>query len=333
MAPRAAGDRPNPAPGAASAGAMERDMGIGGFPVAWRPDPPAAPPKGSPMKPAPALAVALAALAAPAMAACPAPAAIDAFLAARAAAEPTAPPVAAGGALEDGLCAEAMIVERLAAELGPVVGWKAGLTSPKAQEAFGVSEPVIGTLLAGMMLEDGAVVRPAEAVRPLFEADLVIEIADGAVMDAKTPGEALAHVRGVRPFLELPALVVAPDAKLDGAAITSINVGAWKGVLGPLIEVPEGEAGVAMLRDLKARLVDASGETLSEAPGAAVLGNPLNAVIWVADMLRRQGLALEAGSLVSVGSIGPLHPMKPGMTVTLTYDGLPGASSVSASFE
>lgn len=278
--------------------------------------------------------VVLAALAgAPALAACPDAETIDAFLKARAAAEPTTPPVAAGGALEDGLCAGRMIVERLSADLGPVIGWKAGLTSAKAQAAFGVTEPVIGTLLRDMMLEDGAVVRPAEAVRPLFEADLVVEIADAAVMDASTPEEALAHISGVRPFLELPALVVGADSKLDGAAITSINVGAWKGVLGPLIEIPQGEEGVAMLADMKARLTDGAGEVLSEAPGAAVLGNPLNAVIWVADALRRLGFALEAGSLVSVGSIGPLHPMKPGMTVALTYEGLPGTPTLSASFE
>lgn len=280
-----------------------------------------------------AFALAAFAFAAPAFADCPEPAAIDAFLAGRAAAEPVAPPVPVGGALEDGLCAQKMIVERLTPALGPVVGWKAGLTSPKAQEAFGVTEPVIGTLLEGMMLESGATVRPAEAIRPLFEADLIVEIADSGIMDAKTPEEALAHIRGVRPFLELPALVVAAEQKFDGAAITSINVGAWKGVLGPLVAVPQGAEGVAMLADMKAKLTDQTGAVLSEAPGAAALGNPLNAVIWVAEALRREGGTLEPGALVSVGSIGPLMPMKPGMTVTLSYEGLPGAAPVTAVFE
>lgn len=278
-------------------------------------------------------AIVVAALAAPALAACPDDATVDAFLEARADAEPTDTPVAAGAPLKDGLCAQKMIVEKLSASLGPVVGWKAGLTSPNAQQAFGVDEPVIGTLLSGMMLDDGAVVHPAEAVRPLFEADLVIEIDDEAVMNASTPEEVLGYIRGVRPFLELPALVVNPDAKLDGASITSINVGAWKGVLGPLVLIPMGREGVDMLANMKAKLTDGAGETLSEATGAAALGNPLNAVLWVADMLERQDMSLHAGSLVSVGSIGPLHPMKPGMKVTLAYEGLPGNPTLSASFE
>lgn len=274
------------------------------------------------------------ALMSPAHAACPDDAAIEAFLADRAAARPTTAPVAAGGSIADALCAQSKIVARLSADLGPVAGYKAGLTSPKSQEVFGVTEPVFGTLLKGMLLEPGASVSPSDAVRALFEADLIVEIADAAVNEASTPEEVLAAIAGVRPFLELPALVVGKDEKLDGAAITAINVGAWRGVMGDLIVLPQGAEGVAMLADFTARLTDdASGETLSAAPGKAVLENPLNAVTWIAGVLKAQGKALKPGDLVSVGSIGPLHPMKPGMSVTLTYEGLPGTPKIGASFK
>ena len=273
-------------------------------------------------------------LAGTAQAACPDDATIDAFLAARASAASTPPPVAAGGSMADALCAQGKILARLEKDLGPVVGYKAGLTSPKSQEAFGVTEPVFGTLLQGMIVRGNATARPAEAVRALFEADLVVEIADAAVNEATTPEEVLAHIAGVRPFLELPALVVGKDDKLDGPAITSINVGAWKGAMGELIEIPQGAEGVAMLADFTAKLTDdASGETLSAAPGKAVLGHPLNAVTWIAGVLKAQGKALKPGDLVSVGSIGPLHPMKPGLSVTLTYEGLPGTPKIGARFE
>jgi 2-keto-4-pentenoate hydratase len=271
---------------------------------------------------------------APAFAACPDDAAIEAFLAERATARPTTAPVAAGGSIADALCAQEKIVARLSADLGPVIGYKAGLTSPKSQEIFGVSEPVFGTLLKGMILEPGASVSPSDAVRALYEADLIVEISDAAVNEASTPEEVLASIAGVRPFLELPALVVGKDEKLDGAAITSINVGAWRGVMGELIVLPQGAEGVAMLAGFTARLTDdATGETLSAAPGKAVLGHPLNAVTWIAGVLKAQGKALKPGDLVSVGSIGPLHPMKPGMSVTLAYEGLPGTPKIGASFK
>ncbi|WP_029059358.1 2-keto-4-pentenoate hydratase [Stappia stellulata] len=269
-----------------------------------------------------------------AQAACPAGTTIDAFVADRAAARPAAPPIAVDGSLEDAFCAQAMIVDRLSKDLGPVVGYKAGLTSPPAQKAFGVEEPVFGTLLRDMLLESGASLRAGDAVRSLFEADLIVEIGDAAVNDATTPTEVLAAIRGVRPFLELPALVAPLDIQLNGPMITAINVGAWRGVMGDLIEMPADEAGVAMLADFTARLTDeATGETISAAPGKAVLGHPLNAVIWIAGVLKAQGKALKPGDLVSVGSIGPLNPMKPGQSVRLTYEGLPGTPSVTATFK
>ncbi len=280
-----------------------------------------------------ALAAALVLVAAPSLAECPSAETADAFIAAAEAAEPAPPLLPEGATLEDGFCAQDMVLERLIPRLGPVVGWKAGLTSDKAQAAFGVTEPVLGTLLRDMILKDGAVVHPADAVRPLFEADLIVEVGDSAIMEAETPEEVLDHIAGVRPFLELPALYVAKEVKLDGPAITAIDVGAWKGVMGDLIEVPKCAEGVAMLADMTAKLTDAQGAELSAVPGKAVLGNPLNAVLWVRDMLAERGESMKPGDLISVGSIGPLHPMKQGMAVTLTYEGLPGTPAISASFE
>ncbi len=276
--------------------------------------------------------VVLALLPAAAMA-CPEAAVVDALIADRAAARPVRLPVAPGGGLAAARCAQAMLVERLIPTLGPVIGYKAGLTSPQAQAAFGVTEPVMGTLLAGMILADGARVSATDRVRPLVEADLVVEIADAAVAEATTPEGVLRHVRGVRPFIELPALLVGPDVKLDGPAITAINVGASRGVMGDLIRVPPGAEGVAMLADFTALLTDGAGAELSAVPGRAVLGHPLNAVIWIARQLAAEGKALAPGDLVSVGSLGPLHPAKPGMTVTLAYVGLPGTPRLSVTFE
>lgn len=275
--------------------------------------------------------LALAAL--PAAAACPEAADVQAYAADVAAGKPTRAPLPPEATVADANCARDMLTELLATELGPRVGWKAGLTSEPAQARFGVSAPVLGALLEGMMLEDGATVKVADGVRPLFEADLVAVVADEGINTARTPEEALAHLAGVRPFLELPDLPFAEGAPVNGPILTAINVGAWRGVIGPLIEIPKGREGVEMLAAMTARLTDASGAELSAVPGAAILGNPLNAVIWIAEALAAQGKALQAGDLLSLGSIGPLHPMKPGMTVTLTYVGLPGTPTLTASFE
>jgi 2-keto-4-pentenoate hydratase len=69
---------------------------------------------------------------------------------------------------------------------------------------------------------------------------------------------------------------------------------------------------------------------LAEAPGAAVLGNPVNSALWLAST----GVAFQPGDLISVGSIGPLIPPAKAMgAATVTYAGLPGDPSVSVIFD
>lgn len=258
-------------------------------------------------------------------AACPEAGEVDALAEAWLAGEPAAA-VAAGADMETAMCAQEMLVERLSAELGAPVGYKAGLTSPATQERFGVSSPLHGVLLEGMMLNDGATVPVDFGARPIVEADLVLVVGDGAINDATTPEEVLEHVSAVHPFIELADLVVAEGEPLDASVIAAIDVGARMGVLGAAIE-PTPEM-TETLASMTVRLAGPDGATLSEAPGAAVLDHPLNAVTFLTDA----GIRLELGDLISVGSMGPPSPPAPG-TFTATYDGLPGTPTVTVTFE
>ena len=258
-------------------------------------------------------------------AACPDAAEMDALAEAWLAREP-AQAVAAGAEMASAMCAQEMLVERLSAELGPPVGYKAGLTSPATQERFGVSSPLHGVLLEGMMLEDGATAPVGFGARPIVEADLVVVVGDAAINDATTPEEVLEHVSAVHPFIELADLVVAEGEPLDASVIAAIDVGARSGVLGAAIEPTPEMAGT--LASMTVRLEGPDGATLAEAPGSAVLGHPLNAVTF----LTGAGVTLEPGDLISVGSMGPPAPPSPG-TFTATYEGLPGDPTVSVTFE
>src|SRR5687768_11839632 len=48
-------------------------------------------------------------------------------------------------------CVQRTLVGDLASDLGPPVGYKVGLTGKAMQERLGVSHPVSGVLLAGML--------------------------------------------------------------------------------------------------------------------------------------------------------------------------------------
>jgi len=217
-------------------------------------------------------------------------------------------------------CVQKTLVQDLAADAGQPVGYKVGLTSQAMQDRLGVGHPVSGVLLGGMLREPITPVPADFAARPMVEADLVAVIGDDGVNQAKTPEEVLAHLAALQPFVELADLALAPTEKPTAEAITAINVGARLGVLGPAIPIEPGLAD--RLATMKVSLTDETGKVLAEAPGSAVLGNPLNAVIWLAQDLAARGEALQPGQRVSLGSFGvPTQPVRGGV-VTLRYDGL-----------
>ena len=237
----------------------------------------------------------------------------------------------------DGACTRAKVNALLAPRLGKVVGYKAGLTNPAVQKRFNTDKPVWGKLYEGMVLESGATVEAAFGARPLYEADMLVRVKSTDINQAKTPMEVLQAIDQVIPFIELPDLVVQAPPKLNGAGISAINVGARLGVAGAPLAVPvlraERYAMLDALRDMQVSLQDASGAQLGGGKGSDILEHPLNAVVWLAGALAQEGLAMQPGDLISLGSFSPLLPPKAGLSVTATYDGLPGAAPVRVTFK
>ena len=234
--------------------------------------------------------------------------------------------------MDGAVCGRDKLVKALGATQGRIVGYKAGLTNAAVQKRFNWNAPVRGTLFEKMLLADGAEVPAKFGARPLFEADLVVEVASSAIHEATTPAQVLASLRSIRPFIELPDLIVQDPTKLGGAGIAAINVGARLGVLGgPIAATADPKLGDA-LRDMTVRLVDGSGKELDSGKGSAILEHPLNAVIWLAADLKQAGITLKPGDLLSLGSFSRLLPPQPGTTVRAVYEGLPGTPSVSVRF-
>lgn len=258
---------------------------------------------------------------------CPDDAAIKALTADILAGVATAPPDVA--TIDDGLCTQKKLVAALEQHWGKPIGYKAGLTSKAAQDTFKVSEPVRGVLLADMMLKSGAKVKAKYGALPRYEADMVVVVASADINTATTPKGVLASLSSVRPFIELPDLVVDAPSKLNGASITAINVGARFGILGEAIPVQQTDAFLAALSDMTVKVTDQAGQQLVAVPGTAILGHPLNAVLW----LRKNGVTFKPGDLISLGSFGPLLVPKAGLTATMTYVGFAGEPSISVTFE
>lgn len=232
--------------------------------------------------------------------------------------------------LEEALCTQAKLVARLEPRLGPRVGYKVGLTHLALRQRFGATAPVRGVLLEKMLLPDGAMVPVAYGARPVVEADLLVRVGSEEVNAARTPGEALAALREVIPFIELADLAMAEGAALNAALVTAVNVGARLGVLGP--PLPVARLDPVALETMEVVVEDGTGRVLARAPGSAVLGQPLNALLWLVQDLRRRGERLQPGDLVSLGAFSaPLTPA-PGASIRVRYRGLPGEPQVTVTF-
>lgn len=230
--------------------------------------------------------------------------------------------------LADAACTRDRFVAQLRAHKdfgGRIVGYKAALTNPEVQKRFGANAPVRGVLLTRMLtMESGFPVYGGYAARPVFEADLLVEVGDDAINEARTPLEALKSLSRVHPFIELADLVIADGEPLNASVVTAINAGARGGVFGHGIAVQPTQAFADALRDMRVVMTDDVGNELANAPGAAIMGHPLNAVLWLVEDVRKSGGRLRVGDKLSLGSFSVPHIPSREMRIRIRYLGLPG---------
>lgn len=204
-----------------------------------------------------------------------------------------------------------------------ITGRKIGLTSPAVQQQLGVDRPDFGVLFDDMAYADGAEVPFSRFLQPRVEAEVAFvlgaDLADGPLD--------VAHVRGAVAYA-VAALEIC-DSRIERWDITfadtvADNASAGAYVLGSvyrsLAEFEPVDVSMSM---------DIDGVTVSRGTGAACLGDPLNALAWLATTAREFGDPLRAGQVVLSGALGPMVPVAAGARVTAALGAL---GSVRASF-
>lgn len=207
-----------------------------------------------------------------------------------------------------------------------VVGHKIGLTSPAVQQQLGVDQPDFGVLFDDMDVTTGSeggagVVPPGRLIQPKVEAEIAFVLgADLDDPDLDDPDRGPAIIRAAVDH-EVAAIEVV-DSRVDGWDIritdtVADNASSGLFVLGgqrrKLAEVEPADTTMRLYRN---------DELVSEGTGAACLGDPLTALLWLARTARNNGDPLRSGQVVLSGALGPMVPALPGDVVRAEISGL-----------
>jgi 2-keto-4-pentenoate hydratase len=198
------------------------------------------------------------------------------------------------------------------------IGWKVGLTAPAIQQQFGFHEPVFGCILDA--IPSGHIFAAADLISPGFENELCMRLGRDlsghvtidearAAIDVVHPSLEIIETRG--PFTEQIALALADNAQQKAV------------VLGDPVALPPH------LETIEARVI-INGQTVATGTGDAVLGNPLNSVVWLAGKLVEYGRSLRQGEIIMTGSFTRQFPIAPGDRIRTEFAGVGAVESGSA---
>jgi 2-keto-4-pentenoate hydratase len=208
-----------------------------------------------------------------------------------------------------------------------VVGRKIGATSKAVQDQLGVDQPDFGYLLSDMDVSHGAAPggRPI-SMRTLLQPRVEAEVAFRLGQDIDVPEEEITAAF-VRAAVEvtLPALEIV-DSRIAGWDIgftdtVADNASSGLFVIGTDAK-PLTRPGVEGCEPVEVEMsLKINGEVRSSGNGAACLGDPLEALRWLAVQAQRFGDPLRAGHLILSGALGPFVPFEPGDRVEASISG------------
>jgi 2-keto-4-pentenoate hydratase len=222
----------------------------------------------------------------------------------------------ADGDLEAAYAVQALNTKRALAAGRRLVGRKIGLTSLAVQKQLGVGQPDYGMLFADMARGDAEDISLLDVLQPKVEAEIAFILGRDLPHEQLTAADLFRAIEYAVPAIEIVGSRVANwDIRITDTIADNASSGLY--VLG---------SRPVKISDFDPRLcgmvMEKAGEPVSVGAGAACLGSPLNAALWLAKIMAKVGQPLSAGDTILSGALGPMAAVQPGDVFEVRIEGL-----------
>lgn len=188
-----------------------------------------------------------------------------------------------------------------------VKGLKIGLTSKAMQEMLNVYTPDYGFILDTMVYDEVDGLLTDSFIQPKVE----FEIAFVFDKELKGPKVTVQDVIDATAYV-VPAVEII-DSRIENWNIKFVDTVADNGSSAGAI-LGKKRTPLKDIDDITSipMIVKKNGEFLDEAKSSAVLGNPLNAVVWLANEVSAYDISIKPGMFVLSGALSKAVTFEPG---------------------
>jgi 2-keto-4-pentenoate hydratase len=186
---------------------------------------------------------------------------------------------------------------------GPLFGWKVAATSVAGQRHIQVSGPIAGRLLRERAHPSGSRLSLAGNRMAVAEPEFAFRMGRDLAPKPQpySLDEVMAAVADLHPAIEVPDSRFAVFTSAGEAQILADNACAHEFVLGDA--APQAWRQIDLSKyQVHGRVRGVSRSYAREGSGAAVLGSPLVALVWLVNELSSLGITLQAGQVVTTGA-------------------------------
>ncbi|HEX7053158.1 MAG TPA: fumarylacetoacetate hydrolase family protein [Burkholderiales bacterium] len=204
------------------------------------------------------------------------------------------------------------LARRKSARGDRLIGYKAAYTSKAMQKANGMDEPIIGCLMQSGLHAEDEPIRLKPGIHTIAEPEVTVLLARDLAGPGVTPLQARSAIGGLFPSIEFA------DWSVGGKQRSrQMGIAIHKSTGGIVIGSPMSAPGIDLR--VEGAVIRLNGEPRGSGTGVEVLGDPINVVAEIANILARFDTKLEAGMIVMTGSIVQAVPVAPGDAVEVEF--------------